>query len=66
MDDLIAMTRSGVPEEVIVSHIETRGMAQALTPNDTIILQQQGVSPRVQQVALRIRGPVVVRGRRRR
>ncbi len=62
IDDIIAMTRSGVPETVIVSHIENRGMAQPVTPNDTIIMQQQGVSPRVQEVALRIRGPVVVRG----
>jgi hypothetical protein len=62
IDDIVAMTRSGVPEEVIVSHIEGRGMAQVVTPNDTIIMQQQGVSPRVQLAAQRIRGPVVVRG----
>ncbi len=62
LDDIVAMTRSGVPEEVIVSHLESRGMAQPVTPNDSIIMQQQGVSPRVQLAAQRIRGPVVVRG----
>src|ERR1700752_3412109 len=35
-DDIVGMARSGVPEEVIVSHIQNRGMAQVVTPNDTI------------------------------
>jgi len=61
VDDVVAMTRSGVPEEVIVSHIESRGMAQAVGTNEIIYMQNQGVRPRVLSAAQRIPVPVVVR-----
>ena len=61
VDDVVAMTRSGVPEEVIVSHIESRGMAQTVGTNEIIYMQNQGVRPRVLTTAQRITGPVVVR-----
>lgn len=49
IDDVIAMTRSGVTEDVILTHIRYHGPATALRPADLIMLQQQGVSPRVVQ-----------------
>jgi outer membrane lipoprotein SlyB len=47
IDDVIAMTRAGVSEEVMVTHVQSRGMANPLRAQDLIVLQQQGVSPRV-------------------
>jgi hypothetical protein len=49
VDDVIAMGRSGVPEDVIVNHIRNHGMVKPLGANDLIVLQQQGVSSRVVQ-----------------
>jgi Glycine zipper len=49
IDDVIAMTRAGVPEEVIVTHVNHHGMVAPLRAPDLIVLQQQGVSPRVVQ-----------------
>jgi hypothetical protein len=49
IDDVIAMTRSGVTEEVMVTHITRHGPARPLQAGDLIVLQQQGVSPRVVQ-----------------
>ncbi len=46
-NDVIAMTRGGVNEELIVNHIRSHGTAAPLQPNDLITLQQQGVTPRV-------------------
>lgn len=42
--DVIAMVRSGVDEELIVNHIRANGVAVPLQANDVIALQQQGVS----------------------
>jgi hypothetical protein len=61
VNDIVAMTRSGVPEEVIVSHIESRGMAQVVGVDDINYMQSQGVRPRALMAAQRITGPVVVR-----
>ncbi len=47
--DVISMSRAGVPEDVMVTHIQTHGLAAPLQSNDLILLQQQGVSPRVVQ-----------------
>ncbi len=47
IDDVVAMTRAGVTEEVIVTHVQTHGVIAPLRANDLIVLQQQGVSPRV-------------------
>ncbi len=49
INDVIAMTRAGVSEEVMVTHIQTRGLVAPLQSPDLIVLQQQGVSPRVVQ-----------------
>ena len=46
-NDVIAMTRAGVNEELIVNHIRAHGMAAPLQAADLINLQQQGISPRV-------------------
>ena len=43
------MTRAGVPENVIVTHIRNHGAARPLQANDLIVLQQQGISPNVVQ-----------------
>ncbi len=48
--DVVAMTRAGVPEDVIVNQIRIHGMAAPLQAGDLIALQQQGVSSRVVQV----------------
>jgi hypothetical protein len=47
VDDVVAMTKSGVNEELIVNHIRAHGMIAPLQTNDLIVLQQQGISPRV-------------------
>lgn len=47
--DIIAMSQSGVSEEVIVTHVRNNGVAQPLQTNDLITLQNNGVSPRVIQ-----------------
>jgi hypothetical protein len=49
MDDVLAMTRAGVSEEVIVTHIQNHGMVAPPRATDLIVLQQQHVSPRVVQ-----------------
>jgi outer membrane lipoprotein SlyB len=46
-DDVIAMTRASVNEELIVNHVRAHGVVAPLRPADLIFLQQQGVSPRV-------------------
>jgi hypothetical protein len=50
MQDVINMTRAGVDEPLIVTHIQAHGSAQPLTPTDLIALKQAGVSPNVIQV----------------
>jgi hypothetical protein len=45
--DVIAMTKAGVAEDLIVNNISAHGMAAPLQPQDLIALQQQGISPRV-------------------
>ena len=47
LPDVVAMTRSGVNEEIIVNHIRTHGVAAPMQANDIIYLQQQGVTNRV-------------------
>ena len=47
--DVIAMTHAGLNEDVIITHIQNNGVAQTLTANDLIYLQNQGVNPRVIQ-----------------
>lgn len=47
IDDVVAMTRGGVNDELIVNHVRAHGMARPLQASDLIMLQQQGVSTRV-------------------
>jgi len=46
-EDVIAMTRAGVNEELIINHVRAHGVARPLQAGDLITLQQQGVSARV-------------------
>lgn len=48
-DDVIAMTRANVGEEVIVTHVRANGVVQRPQAGDIILLKQQGVSDRVLQ-----------------
>jgi hypothetical protein len=48
-DDVVAMTRAGLSEDVIATHVRNHGVAVPLRASDLIVLQQQGVSPRVVQ-----------------
>jgi hypothetical protein len=50
IDDVVAMTRAGVSEEVIANHVQNHGMTAPLRASDLIMLQQQRVSPRVVQI----------------
>lgn len=47
VNDVLAMTRSGVDEELIVNHIRANGVAQPVGANELIALQQQGISKTV-------------------
>ena len=47
--DVVGMTRAGVSEDVIITHINNHGLVTPLAANDLIALQQQKVSPRVVQ-----------------
>lgn len=47
--DVIAMSRSGLSEDVIATHVRTNGVTQPLQVNDLIYLQNQGVAPSVIQ-----------------
>jgi hypothetical protein len=47
VDDVVAMTHSGVAPELIINHVRAHGMAAPLQTNDLILLQQQNVDGRV-------------------
>ncbi len=47
VDDVVAMTRAGVDEELIVNHVRGNGTTVRLQAADVIALQEQGVSKRV-------------------
>lgn len=47
VDDVIAMTRSGVDEELVMNHIRANGMARPIQASELIVLQQQGVSKNI-------------------
>jgi hypothetical protein len=42
--DAVAMTKAGVSESLIVTHVQNHGVAQPLSANDIIYLRNQGVS----------------------
>lgn len=50
MADVINMSRAGVSEPLIVTHIQHNGMAAPVSASDLIVLKQQGVSDGVIQV----------------
>ena len=60
MDDVVAMSKAGVSDDLIVNHIRGNGMAAPLAASDLIFLQQQGVSPSVVQAMQTVPRPVVV------
>ena len=47
LDEVIAMTKAGVDDELIVNHINVHGTAAPLQTSDLIYLQNNGVSTRV-------------------
>lgn len=47
--EVVAMTRAGVDQQLIVNYINTSGVAQPAGPQDVIYMSQQGVSPMVIQ-----------------
>jgi hypothetical protein len=47
--DVIAMSRSGLSEDVIANHVRTNGVTQSLQVNDLIYLRNQGVPDSVIQ-----------------
>jgi hypothetical protein len=47
IDQVIHLTRSGVGDDLIISHVQQNGFQQTLTTNDLILLKNQGVSDRV-------------------
>jgi hypothetical protein len=47
LDQVIQLTRSGVGDDLIISHVQQNGFQQTLTTNDLILLKNQGVSDRV-------------------
>ncbi len=47
VDDVVEMTRAGVDDELIVSHVRANGAVRTPTTQDLISLQNQGVSSRV-------------------
>ncbi|HTQ39028.1 MAG TPA: glycine zipper domain-containing protein [Pirellulales bacterium] len=47
VNDIVAMTRSGIDEQIIVNQLATSGLQRPLQANDVIYLQQNGVSPHV-------------------
>ncbi len=51
VEDIIAMTRAGVPESVIVSHIQIHGVTRPLSAADLIRLQNEKVSEAVMNAA---------------
>jgi hypothetical protein len=70
MEEVVAMSRSGVDPRLIQNYVRTSGMARPLTAQDVIYLSQNGVqpdvisimqSPPVQAVAV-APGPVIAQG----
>jgi hypothetical protein len=66
INDVLAMSRSQLDEDVIVNHIRANGVARPLVAGDLIVLTQQGVSKRIieamQTTPFGPGGPTVVRG----
>ncbi len=61
--DVVAMTKAGLPESVVVSHIESHGMTQPVGPGELIQMQNEGVSPAVMSATQRPPRAIVVPAR---
>lgn len=59
VEDVIAMSRSGVSDDVIITHVRQYGLDRRLEVSDVIRLHQQGVSEAV--IAAMQRGTTAVR-----
>ncbi|HEY2827922.1 MAG TPA: glycine zipper domain-containing protein [Pirellulales bacterium] len=61
VNDVIAMSRSGIDEQIIVNQLASAGLQRPLQSNDVIYLQQNGVTPHVisimQQTRVAVNGP---------
>jgi hypothetical protein len=55
VNDVIAMSRSGVDEQLIVNQLASNGLQRPVQANDVIYMQQNGVSPHVISVAQQTR-----------
>jgi len=60
-EDVVAMSNAGLSDQVIVSHIQARGVARVPSAADLISLKQQGVSDAVIRAMQQPPQPVVVR-----
>lgn len=49
VDDVVSMTKAGLDEQVILTHVRVNGSARPLQPADLIYLQNNGVSSAVIQ-----------------
>ena len=47
VNDVVAMSRAGVNDQLIVNHLNANGLARPLVANDVIYLQQSGIHPGV-------------------
>jgi len=56
LDQVVQLTRNGLSDDLILSHIEQNGFQQTISANDLITLKQQGVSDRVIQALQRSSG----------
>lgn len=61
--DVVAMSQSGVSEDVMIRQIESSGVSAEMTTSDVIAMHQQGVPTRVIEAMQRVRasGPVGAR-----
>jgi uncharacterized protein YcfJ len=55
--EVIAMTRAGVDQQLIINYVDSAGMAQPITAQDVIYLNQQGVATPVIQAMQTAHGP---------
>ena len=59
VNDVVAMSRAGVNDQLIVNHLNANGLARPLQANDIIYLQQNGINPSVIDAMQRTRVAVV-------
>jgi hypothetical protein len=58
INDVVNMSRSGIDEDLIVTHIQANGAAAPVQAGDLIMLQNEGVSKRVIQALQTAKPPV--------